>query len=402
MTRRASHALLLAGTLTLGACSDEPLVFPDWQLPVADRTRVIGHGAIPDVDRSSEVALERDLVITEAFGRPLYEPNDVAVADDGVMFVLDRGNSRIVAFGPDGEPLYEFGAEGQGPGEFSYPRHLAMVGDILVVNDQGNSKFSLFDRDGTHLRDHRLRQPINSFEARGAGDEIVIFRYEPADEQPTDRGPPITDWIVSRHALNGDELHTALRFRGRDSVYFVKGTWQGSVPLAGPHPVGTIGRDGGAFFSTGVHYQVHAFDPEGSPKWALRVSYEPEVPSEADKRAAADILSALWDEMMPGLNITDDDIHWPVGYPAIEALRVDGHGNLYAFPFTGRGVNPRNNRSGPFPVDVYSPTGERRFAGFIGIDSWQAALGDHLYRIETDPETAEQVVARYRIVQPFQ
>ena len=169
MTRRASCGLLLVGTLALGACGDEPLVFPDWQIPVAAGTRVIGHAAVPDADRSSEIALERELVITEAFGRPLYEPNDVEVADDGVMFVLDRGNSRVVAFDPDGEPLREFGTEGQGPGELSYPRHLAMVGDILVVNDQGNSKFSLFDRDGAHLRDHRPSASASPASRQGGG-----------------------------------------------------------------------------------------------------------------------------------------------------------------------------------------------------------------------------------------
>ncbi len=55
----------------------------------------------------------------------------------------------------------------------------------------------------------------------------------------------------------------------------------------------------------------------------------------------------------------------------------------------------------PVPVDIYSPKGERLFSGMIPIDSWHSAVGSHLYRIETDPETEEQIVVRYRLVEPF-
>ncbi len=54
----------------------------------------------------------------------------------------------------------------------------------------------------------------------------------------------------------------------------------------------------------------------------------------------------------------------------------------------------------PVPVDVYSPKGERIFAGLIPIPTWSAALGDRVYRLETDPATDEPVVVRYRLVLP--
>ena len=53
-------------------------------------------------------------------------------------------------------------------------------------------------------------------------------------------------------------------------------------------------------------------------------------------------------------------------------------------------------------MDVYSPEGERIFAGFISIANWSAALGDHLYRLETDPATDEPLIVRYRLVEPFE
>ena len=35
------------------------------------------------------------------------------------------------------------------------------------------------------------------------------------------------------------------------------------------------------------------------------------------------------------------------------------------------------------------------------INSWDSALGDDVYRNETEPDTGERVVARYRLVVPF-
>ena len=53
-------------------------------------------------------------------------------------------------------------------------------------------------------------------------------------------------------------------------------------------------------------------------------------------------------------------------------------------------------------MDVYSPDGDHLFSGMIGIETWHAGHSDHVYRIETAPETEEQVVARYRLVYPFE
>ena len=51
-------------------------------------------------------------------------------------------------------------------------------------------------------------------------------------------------------------------------------------------------------------------------------------------------------------------------------------------------------------MDVYGPGGEIIFAGTTTIDNWNAARGAHVYRLETDPETEERVVARYRLEIP--
>ena len=84
---------------------------------------------------------------------------------------------------------------------------------------------------------------------------------------------------------------------------------------------------------------------------------------------------------------------------AIDAIRVDGHGHLYVFPFIDDS-RPRDR-----PVDVYSAAGERLFAGLVESRSveygWQAALGDQVYGINRS-ENGEWQVVRYRLAEPFE
>ncbi|NBB86361.1 MAG: hypothetical protein GVY12_09135, partial [Bacteroidetes bacterium] len=44
--------------------------------------------------------------------------SSVVVDGEGVVYLLDRGNHRLVAFNPDGTVRWSQGREGEGPGEF--------------------------------------------------------------------------------------------------------------------------------------------------------------------------------------------------------------------------------------------------------------------------------------------
>jgi sugar lactone lactonase YvrE len=92
------------------------------------------------------------------------EPNDVAVAPDGSIFVAESHNAqfldanppdgigRISKFSPDGKFIRSFGAYGYGPAEFRGPHALAFDSKgRLFVADRGNRRIQIFDQDGKHL-----------------------------------------------------------------------------------------------------------------------------------------------------------------------------------------------------------------------------------------------------------
>ncbi len=85
-----------------------------------------------------------------------YNPNDVVVAPNGDIFVVDGhkpdGNHRVVKFSSDGEFIKEWGSRGVGPGEFEEPHGIAMDSKgRLFVADRGNNRIQIFDQDGNYL-----------------------------------------------------------------------------------------------------------------------------------------------------------------------------------------------------------------------------------------------------------
>ncbi|MGE0814677.1 MAG: peptidyl-alpha-hydroxyglycine alpha-amidating lyase family protein [Vicinamibacterales bacterium] len=92
------------------------------------------------------------------------EPNDVAIAPDGSIFVAEAHNDqfldenapagvgRISKFAPDGRFIKSFGSYGYGPGQFRGAHALAFDSQgRLFVADRGNRRLQIFDQEGTHL-----------------------------------------------------------------------------------------------------------------------------------------------------------------------------------------------------------------------------------------------------------
>src|SRR5437762_4721052 len=84
-----------------------------------------------------------------------YQPNDVLVAPNGVIFVSEghgAGNNRILKFSNDGKLIKSWGKLGTGPGEFDQPHSLAMDSrGRLFVGDRNNNRIQIFDQDGKFI-----------------------------------------------------------------------------------------------------------------------------------------------------------------------------------------------------------------------------------------------------------
>ena len=72
-------------------------------------------------------------------------PRGIAIGARGNLFVSDRNNDRVQIFSPRGTYLGSFGTTGRGPGQFNHNRQLDIVGHRLYVADSNNCRVQVFD-----------------------------------------------------------------------------------------------------------------------------------------------------------------------------------------------------------------------------------------------------------------
>ena len=89
--------------------------------------------------------------------RLLNEPNDVAVAPSGEIYVVQghgRAEPRVLKFDRDGNFIKAWGKKGKGPGEFDIAHSIVVDAKGLVyVADRNNQRIQVFDSDGKFLRE---------------------------------------------------------------------------------------------------------------------------------------------------------------------------------------------------------------------------------------------------------
>jgi len=378
---------ILLAALISAACA-EPLELAEWTIPVPEGARIIEYDDPAIEDRDGRIELVEDLVVGPRGEDPDYlffRPQGVAVDGDGRMYVAEMGSNRVQVFSPQGEYLRTLGQQGQGPGELQMPIAITASGDRVVVSDWRNLRLSHWDDEGTHLGDvpmasGRLEQTIIG---TGAG------AYVGARRRRLEEGSGVID--VTLFSAEGTETVRYVSLPEPVPVRIpITGGGGVVIPTLAGEPSFTASAGGEVYATAGHEYQVLAFESSGAPRWALRAARRRQAFTEEHKNAIVDPIR----EQFPDLNPTD--VEWPADINTIARLSVDGHGHLYVFPFFFRGMAPEES-----PVEVYSPQGERLFAGTISERGWSAASGDYLYSLRTNEQTDEAELVRYRLVEPF-
>ena len=387
-----TRAFVVAAILATVACA-EPLEFPDWTIPVPEATRIIEYAHVPMEDRTERIELVQDLIIGGDPDDPagaFYQPWGTAVDQRGNVYVLDAGNHRIQVFDRDGGFLRSIGRRGQGPGEMETPTSIVIAGGKIVVADRSTSRLSFWTADGTYLNGVALFNRLA--DVSGLADGSLVGRYLEIDPDRPRRTIPPLRMVFVRVSAEGTEQR---RYAALPSL--------SETPLAMPLvPRLTNTPSGDLYVMRGDRYQVLALDTEGNVRWALRTTW-PLLP----------VPQRLIDEAMEGPrtpNLDPSIFDWPENIPALSAVRVDGHGHVWVFPYAPLALAPESGATpsptGDVPVDVYTRDGDRLFSGLIGSDSsawvgWHAAHGDFVFTMRRRPDNEEMAVVRYRLVEPF-
>lgn len=123
----------------------------------------------------------------------------IVVDAEGMVYVLDRGNNRLVGFNPDGSMRWSAGREGEGPGEFSNAYGMAGDGDgRLYVTNQGSTRIDIWTTDGTfvesvNLSEMELRGSVKSY----VDDQLMLSGWASGGLQRFHFVDP-TNWTLER------------------------------------------------------------------------------------------------------------------------------------------------------------------------------------------------------------
>jgi sugar lactone lactonase YvrE len=101
----------------------------------------------------------------EATGsRKLNQPNDIAIAGNGDIFVVQghtpgaSGDPRVLKFSKDGTFLKSWGGKGAGPGQFQVAHGIDIdAKGLLWVADRENQRIQIFQPDGTFVREIKYK-----------------------------------------------------------------------------------------------------------------------------------------------------------------------------------------------------------------------------------------------------
>ncbi|MFB6098948.1 MAG: 6-bladed beta-propeller [Salinibacter sp.] len=157
---------------------------------------------------------------------------DVAVADDGRMYVLDWNARHIKVLAPNGSLLRTIGREGRGPGEFQAPR-FAVVSrtDSLYVLDSRNGRISVFTTSGTFVRSVQVKHHLFDAFLVPDGQKGFAIAYEDHRPGAEEDGK----YVLPHLDASGNVTDTLLTAAARD-IHPVKPAVSLPVPFGrGPH-----------------------------------------------------------------------------------------------------------------------------------------------------------------------
>ena len=293
---------LLALTLLAFGCApdhDRPSAL---NISVTDSAGVqIVHNRDAAVDTSA-VNIAEVLRIGEVDGPEEYQfhgVRDIALADDGRMFLSDEGSRTIRIYGRDGRFQKQFGSQGTGPGEFQRIAMPILWRDTIFAFDPGRWQASLFDTTGVLLASFKYGfhgwGTLNFIAATERGWIVMPYEFR-RDRRSASIGVAVQDSprlglmdprLVLRSAhFTVADVDSLVRMvvtypSGRSFGMAAREGNQGPIgvlmnpPLFEPFPNSRVSPRGRIFVARGFPYVVDVFDLDGKHVRSIRRAHQP-------------------------------------------------------------------------------------------------------------------------------
>jgi hypothetical protein len=258
------------------------------------------------------------------------------------IFILDRGNYRILKFSGEGQFVKSFSRKGRGPGELWYPDQITIGPDNKVYISTGN-KLSVYSNNGEYGKDITLypqnRRTYFSLVFNGPN-QIIGWIYDPSGIEYKDRRTALIMNYIGSYDLSS-----------KKSVIFgnVYKTNVGSVDIPIVAPV--IDSNRNIFYALNdiKKYQIFMYSNEGVLLKELTKDYKPvAIPKKEIEEQEARMKQLK--RTGKGQLLGDDFFKISKFYKSIKELHIDF--NDYLWVFTNEGT-PENLLS----ADIWNSNG---------------------------------------------
>jgi DNA-binding beta-propeller fold protein YncE len=320
--------VLLAAALAGCGGSRSPATFSIDTLPNGS---LVVRSSAPRWKPGEEWKVTQDLAIGGADSGPadLLDVRGITADASGRIYILDLAASAVQVFDASGAHVRTIGRKGGGPGEFTTPIGLALVGSQLLVVDQSSQRLSLFDSTGTLITTHPRVAPANigvGFWQGGIDRNGTIIETFPVMEE----GNPWGRWSLTRldSAYRATDTVPIPQFEPR-MVELVKKSGGGTsttrmVLPNTPMLAWALDPSGAIWFGVSDHYTIVQRRFDGDTARTIERAWSPPPLSDSAKARAA-----RWLERVQSQGFTVFESQLPTTAPAFQSLVVDDHGNLW-------------------------------------------------------------------------
>jgi hypothetical protein len=319
-------------------------------------------------------------------------PRSYAVDGKGFVYISDDKDPGIKVFDPEGRPVRRIGSKGDGPGEFQLITSLAFLLDgRLLALDSKLNRISLFDPDGRFIDSHQWMILSSSFEIFFVTDSFYVREVTTVEPGKDPKTWPKT-WRrrlrIAAFDFSGKEVLSFGDFEARQSG-FVTGRFSFSLPFPVCSILAGDLRNRRLYHCLNDRYLIQVFDEKGKVIREIARPYKrPRVTPDdwkayldgfntsAENRTAIEKNAAKPDlkSVTPYMIVDDSGRLWV----QLHEIEKDGGRLLTAF-------------------DVFDDRGRydcRVLSAFIPGFFY----GGKMYRFETDDETGERYLKRYRVI----
>lgn len=199
-----------------------------------------------------------------------HRPQDMKVAADGTIFVMDGGDSSFKIYDKEGKYIRTIGGRGQGPGEFGRFVYFSVGSDGNVyVMDIMNYRVAILNENGDYISGFRIEDGLPTLIATDQNN-FIYFGIQFQDDETRRMS-------IHRYNPAGEEITNYGEFKLVQPVITsrTKTTVSSSTSRVAPTTVWTVSPEGKLNAGYGDKYQISVYDPNGKLSLKFGREYDP-------------------------------------------------------------------------------------------------------------------------------